>query len=300
MGETRSSGSTSVSESAAVVDEVLARPAAVVVIRGNGLGRRYAIGTELVVGYDADSDIVIDDYDAVLYARLVVEDSNVVLRRQFDSEIVIKVNEASVETARLNNGDIIQVGFSLLKFIQADDQIGVDSAFHDEIFRLSTIDPVTQVYNRRYFTEAFEREVSRARRYERSLSLVLVEVDGLMGLSNQRGKTAGDELMHGVADLVRARARKSDVIGHYEREVLSMILPEVGANGAKVAAEGLRGRLEQEVFPVDGGDQGCTISIGVAELDPSHDTVDDLVRLANRRLWVAKDSGGNRVVSDGG
>lgn len=274
--------------------------AAVVVVRGNGLGRRHAIGKQLVIGYDADRDIVIDDHDAVLYARLEAGPDAVVLHREDDSEVMVKVNDASVESARLEHGDVIQVGFALLKFIQGPDQLAVDSAFHDEIFRLSTIDPVTQCYNRRYFTEAFEREVSRVRRYERSLSLMMVEVDGMLQMANDRGGTSADELMHGVAELVRTRARKSDVVGHYEREVLAILLPEESAEGATKAAEHLRTRVAQELFAVDGNDEQCTLSIGVAELDPSHDTVDDLVRLANTRLWVAKDSGGNRTVSEGG
>ena len=102
------------------------------------------------------------------------------------------------------------------------------------------------------------------------------------------------------ATLSALRARGSDVVGHYEREVLAILLPEVTAEGACKAAEHLRDRVGQELFAVDGGDEQCTLSIGVAELDPSHDTVDDLVRLANNRLWVAKDAGGNRVVTDGG
>ncbi len=271
-----------------------------VVIRGNGLGRKHNVNGELVIGYDADRDIVVGDHDALLYAQVHARPDGVVLERAPGSEVVIKVNDASVEEARLNHGDVVQVGFALLRFLQAEDQIGVDEAFHDEIFRLSTIDPVTQVYNRRYFTEAFEREVSRVRRYERSLSLMMVEIDGLMSMARERGATVADELMHGVAELVRVRARKSDVVGHYEKEVLALLLPEVDVGGALQAGESLRVRVAQEVFPVDGGDQQCTLSIGVAELDPSHDTLDELVRLATNRLWVAKDSGGDRVVSEGG
>lgn len=274
--------------------------AAVVVIRGNGLGRRHAVAKELVIGYDADRDIVVGDPDALLYARLRAGEAGVVLAREPGSEIMIKVNEAPVEEAKLTNGDVVQVGFALLKYLEGPDQVAVDGAFHDEIFRLSTIDPVTQAYNRRYFTEAFEREVSRVRRYERSLSLLMVEIDGLMTMGRERGATAADELMHAVADLLRARARHSDVVGHYEKEVLTVLLPEVGITGAQAAAEKLRARVEQDVFAVDGGEQSCTVSIGVAELDPGHDTVDDLVRLARNRLWVAKDSGGNRIVAEGG
>jgi diguanylate cyclase (GGDEF)-like protein len=274
--------------------------AAVVVIRGNGLGRRHLITDELVIGYDADRDIVVGDSDALLYARLQATPAGVVLSREPGSEIVIKVNEAAIEEAKLTNGDVVQVGFALLKFIEGPDQVALDAAFHDEIFRLSTIDPVTQAYNRRYFTEAFEREVSRVRRYERSLSLLMIEIDGLMALARERGATAADELMHAVADLLRARARQSDVVGHYDKELLTVLLPEVGVEGARAAAEKLRGRVEQEAFTVDGVEQTCTVSIGVAELDPGHDTVDDLVRLANNRLWVAKDAGGNRIVAEGG
>jgi diguanylate cyclase (GGDEF)-like protein len=273
---------------------------AVVVTRGTGLGRRHAIEGELVIGWDADRDIVVDDDDAVPYARLIAEADGVVLRREEASEIAIRVNDRAVDRTVLAHRDVIQVGFCLLRFIRAPDRIGLDSAFHDEIFRLSTIDPVTQVFNRRYFTEAFEREVSRVRRYDRSLSLALLEIDQLGRIAGELGRAAADELMHGVASLVETRMRQSDIVGHYDRELLAVLLPEEGTAKAAEAARGLCERVREGAFRVGDGESTCTISVGVAELDPGHATVDDLVQLATSRLRIAREGGGDRVVAAGG
>src|SRR5208283_2359717 len=118
------------------------------------------------------------------------------------------VNDEVVREQRLGDGDQIRIGRSILKFMTGEN---VEVHYHEEIYRLMTVDGLTQAFNRRYFNEALEREFNRTRRYGRALSLILFDIDHFKLVNDTYGHLAGDNLLRQIAAAVKPRLRREDV-----------------------------------------------------------------------------------------
>ncbi|MEE9385695.1 MAG: GGDEF domain-containing protein [Nannocystaceae bacterium] len=272
------------------------KDACFVVIYGTSdLGRKYNIdGSELTFGRGTTNDIIVAQ-DAVSrqHATATVDEGGVKIR-DHDSTNGTYVNDNRVpEESYLKDGDLIKIGRSIFKFLTGDN---IESSYHEEIFRLSTMDGLTAIWNRRYFMETLERELNRARRYTRPLALMMFDLDYFKNCNDKYGHRAGDYVLRRIAELVQSRARKVDVVARYGGEEFAVILPEIGIDGAGRFASGIRALVEGETFTFEGEVITVTVSIGVAELDTGCANADDLIALADRRLYVAKQAGRNRVV----
>jgi len=159
---------------------------------------------------------------------------------------------------------------------------------------LSITDGLTGLYLHRHFQETLEREVERARRYERPLSLLLLDVDQFKSLNDRFGHPTGDDVLRGVAAVLRAQLRSSDLPARYGGDEFAAILPQTSLAGARAFAERIRSALRRmridrpEAIPM------VTVSIGVCEYDPEW-TRADLVESADRALYRAKAEGRDRV-----
>lgn len=272
------------------------KEACLVVIYGAELGRKYHIdGREMTIGRGTLNDICVSqDSVSRTHATLRVEDHGVKIRDN-ESTNGTYVNDHKIHEAWLKDGDLIKIGRAIFKFLSGDN---IESLYHEEIYRLSTVDGLTQIFNKRYFLETLERELSRARRYDRPLALVMFDIDHFKQCNDTFGHRAGDFVLREVADVVRDRARKVDVLARYGGEEFSMILPEIDIRGATAFAEKIRALIGESKFVFEGRVIPVTISIGVAELTPDIATYDDLIKRADARLYKAKQTGRNRVVAD--
>jgi diguanylate cyclase (GGDEF)-like protein len=223
---------------------------------------------------------------------LRVEDAGVKIKDN-ESTNGTYVNDHKVHETFLKDGDLVKIGRAIFKFLSGDN---IESLYHEEIYRLSTVDGLTQIYNKRYFLENLERELSRARRYDRPLALVMFDIDHFKQCNDTFGHRAGDFILRELSDLVRERARKVDVVARYGGEEFALILPEIELKGAQSFAEKLRILVEATPFNFEGRKIPVTISVGVADLTPDVATYDDLIKRADARLYKAKSSGRNRVV----
>jgi diguanylate cyclase (GGDEF)-like protein len=271
------------------------KEACLVVIYGAELGRKYHIdGREMTIGRGTLNDICVSqDSVSRTHATLRVEDHGVKIRDN-ESTNGTYVNDHKVHEAWLKDGDLIKIGRAIFKFLSGDN---IESLYHEEIYRLSTVDGLTQIFNKRYFIETLERELSRARRYDRPLALVMFDIDHFKQCNDTFGHRAGDFVLREVADVVRERARKVDVLARYGGEEFAMILPEIDIRGATAFAEKIRSMIGESKFMFEGRHIPVTISIGVAELTPDVATYDDLIKRADARLYKAKQTGRNRVVA---
>lgn len=167
---------------------------------------------------------------------------------------------------------------------------------------LTRTDPLTQIPNRRYFMQCFEREFERAQRYGFPLSYVMCDLDHFKKLNDVHGHQAGDTALIGVAQILKETLRGHDVAGRYGGEEFSMILPETDGAGAVIVADRCRRAIEEARFEANGESLGVTMSLGVATYHPeSKDGASDaagLIKLADEALYVAKSGGRNRVVLD--
>jgi diguanylate cyclase (GGDEF)-like protein len=200
-------------------------------------------------------------------------------------------DEQIMREARLANGDRIKIGPTIFKFLSGQD---VESQYHEEIYRMTIIDGLTQVHVKRYLLEALDKEVMRARRHVRDLSFLMLDIDHFKKINDVHGHLAGDYVLKEVARLIQHRIRRDEVLARYGGEEFAIILPETNLEGARALAEGLRERIEQSRFVFQGEIIRVTISIGGALLEDDKVST-DLIGRADEKLYAAKRAGRNRV-----
>jgi two-component system cell cycle response regulator len=281
-----------------ISDRPVNRDAALVVIHGLDLGRKYDLMKEAtVVGRSSKADIQIDQ-EAISrnHARFGIQSGRVVLKDLGSTNGTYVNDEMITSEMQLRNGDLVKIGRTIFKFIAGGN---IESAYHDEIYRLTTVDGLTQVFNRRYFEDTVEREISRCHRYGRSLSLVMVDIDRFKNINDTYGHLAGDHVLKHVASAIKTRIRREDILARYGGEEFALLLPEVELKGAAQLAEKVRKVIEKQKFEFDKQQIPVTVSAGVAALEKPNTEASDLVRAADEQLYAAKTDGRNKVRSTG-
>ena len=205
------------------------------------------------------------------------------------------VNEEQIPREQLlNNGDRIKIGPSILKFLSGAD---AEAKYHEEIYRMTIVDGLTQIHNKRALFEALEKELMRARRYERDLSLLMFDIDFFKRINDQYGHLAGDHVLRELARVVQERIRREEVFARYGGEEFVILLPETPLPGAAALAENLRARVANHAFVFQGERIPVTVSIGTALLGENDKVASDLIQRADEKLYEAKRGGRNRVCS---
>lgn len=166
-----------------------------------------------------------------------------------------------------------------------------------QLEKLSVTDPITQLYNHRFFQERLKVEVNRAERAHKPLSLIMVDVDHFKSFNDHYGHPQGDQLLFSIAQKLLQMLRTHDFVARYGGEEFSLILPDTEAITAFEVAERIRKEVDEFAFtgPL-GRPATITLSLGVAAF-PAHGTnPKDLISAADRALYQAKRQGRNQVV----
>jgi diguanylate cyclase (GGDEF)-like protein len=160
---------------------------------------------------------------------------------------------------------------------------------------ISETDSLTGVYNMRAFNSLAARECSLARRYNRILSLLMVDSDHLKQMNDSHGHAAGDRLIKHIVTSIRSALRTTDIVARYGGDEFVCLLPETGAAGAAIVAERLRHHLERTPVDVGSTSVPSTVSIGIASFPAHGATLEALAKNADRALYASKERGRNRV-----
>jgi diguanylate cyclase (GGDEF)-like protein/PAS domain S-box-containing protein len=160
-----------------------------------------------------------------------------------------------------------------------------------ELKRLAVIDKLTGVFNRTKFKELIEREIERAQRYNKPLSMIMFDIDHFKKVNDTYGHVVGDYVLKTLAKIVRGAIRKIDYLVRWGGEEFLIILPESNLDKAQALAERIRQIIENHTFDNVGK---ITISLGVAEFKEG-DTEDTLIKNSNGAMLKAKGKGRNRV-----
>jgi diguanylate cyclase (GGDEF)-like protein len=172
-----------------------------------------------------------------------------------------------------------------------------NTRLRDTLRRQSVLDPLTGLFNRRYFDETLRRELARARRMASPLSLVVLDVDHFKRVNDGFGHAAGDAVLRAIAQLVRQSIRYCDVACRYGGEELVILMPDCAQPDAVRRAESLRADIAGAPPMNDGaGPDTITASFGVAEFPLHGPDADALFRAADQAMYRAKREGRNRVV----
>jgi two-component system cell cycle response regulator len=256
------------------------------------LGKRFVLdGTKINVGRGADNEIVLEG-DSVSRRHCHFElRSPTWFVVDNGSTNGTYVNEQQTPESELKNNDRIKVGPTIFKFLSGAD---AESKYHEEIYKMTIMDGLTQIHNKRYLYEALEREMLRARRHERPLSLVMFDIDFFKRINDHYGHLAGDYVLKELADLVQTRIRRDEVFARYGGEEFVIILPETTLDGAVALAESIREKTAEHRFIFQGERIPASISIGCA-LAQEESTAAELIQTADGKLYQAKRGGRNRV-----
>jgi diguanylate cyclase (GGDEF)-like protein len=260
------------------------------------LGKRFVLDTSPIrIGRGAENHIVLDG-DSVSRRHAHLEQRSIAWWAVDDgSTNGTYVNDDQISREQsLVNGDRIKVGPTIFKYLSGQD---VEAQYHEEIYRMTIIDGLTQAHVKRYLLEALEKEIIRARRHARDLSFVMFDIDHFKKINDVHGHLAGDFVLKELANLVQGRIRRDEVFARYGGEEFAIVLPETNLDGARALAEGLREKVAQSRFVFQSESIRVTISIGVSMLGEQDKTSLDLIRNADVKLYEAKRGGRNRVVA---
>ncbi len=257
------------------------------------LGKRYVLDkSPMRVGRGNDNQIVLEG-DSVSRRHAHFE-------RRTNSWFIVDNNstngtylneEQIAHEAVINNGDRIKVGPTILKYLSGAD---AEAKYHEEIYRMTIVDGLTQIHNKRALFENLEKELTRARRYERQLSLLIFDIDYFKRINDQYGHLAGDYVLRELARVVQERIRRDELFARYGGEEFVVVLPETPLQGAVTLAENLRTRVASHGFVFQGERIPVTISVGCSALKDDK-VATDLIQRADEKLYEAKRSGRNRV-----
>lgn len=163
---------------------------------------------------------------------------------------------------------------------------------------MSTIDGLTRLTNRRSFIERGQNELSRARRIAAGgVCCIMVDLDHFKRINDTWGHHAGDQVLIAASAIMMGSARQYDEVGRYGGEEFAILLPGMALEAAAVVAERIREKIATTMVEVDGHQIAMSASFGVASYPGAGiDDLNDLLKAADKALYIAKESGRNRVV----
>ncbi|HEY8506554.1 MAG TPA: GGDEF domain-containing protein, partial [Gemmataceae bacterium] len=262
---------------------------------GAGVGSRQELGDKpLLIGRGADCDLHPQDASVSRHhARLEPVPGGYAVT-DLKSTNGTFVNDEPVAAPRpLRDGDYLRIGNCVYRYLAGGN---VEAEYHEAVYRMSVLDGLTQAHNYRFLLEFLEREILRATRHHRPLSLVLFDIDHFKAVNDRRGHLAGDFALRELASLVRQNIRREDLLARYGGEEFAVVLVETGLPAAVDTAERIRAAVEKHPFEVEGARFHLTISCGVADCSSEETrTISGLIKRADEKLYQAKRSGRNRV-----
>ena len=278
---------------AQIKQEVLSKEACLVVIYGPDLGRKFTLTNQsLTVGRVDGCDIQLDEREVSRgHCKVVCRDGRVTIH-DLGSTNGTYVDDKLVEVAPLENGSLVRIGGTILKFLASGN---LESTYHEELFNLTTQDGLTQTHNKRFLLDSLKREVGRSKRYGRPLSLMMMDIDHFKLVNDVFGHLAGDHVLKHMVEVIKERVREQDIMARFGGEEFVIILPEIDHQGAMTCAEKIRHLVEETRFIYDGSKIPVNVSIGVVSSDSGSHDADDILRIVDANLYEAKRRGRNQI-----
>jgi len=174
-------------------------------------------------------------------------------------------------------------------------EVAERQAVQAQLLEMATTDSLTGLYNRRYFMTTASQEFERARRYQTPLALLMLDADHFKSVNDRYGHHIGDEVLKALARNGQRQLREMDLFARLGGEEFAILLPQTDLNAARTVAERVRQSIAAQPVAAEESTVSFTVSIGLAQLEPSTQNLDDLLRQADAALYQAKDNGRNRV-----
>jgi diguanylate cyclase (GGDEF)-like protein len=260
------------------------------------IGRRFPVGAAaLTIGRAAECPVSIPDTSVSrVHASVELGPDGRHLVTDYGSTNGTFVNNARVATGPLADGDYLRVGNCLFRYLAGGN---VEALYHEEIYRLTVMDPLTGAFNRRYLMEVLAREVARSVRHGRPMAVAMFDVDFFKKINDSLGHVAGDMTLRELAARVSSLVRSDEVFARYGGEEFAVVLTETTRDQAAAFGERVRAAVEAVPFTFEGQTFPVTVSVGVGTTAGGEAlTPEGLTQRADDLLYQAKRGGRNRVV----
>jgi diguanylate cyclase (GGDEF)-like protein len=281
------------------------------------LGRAGYATLECTTGEEARDKLASEPWDSAILDRKLPDMDGLALCRElkstpeFRARYVIMLTgesdqEDKVEGLELGADDYITKPFQgpeLLARVRAGKRI-VDlqkelMETNRRLELLSITDGLTKLHNHRHFQDELHRAFEESQRYQRPLSLAMIDIDFFKKVNDTYGHAVGDEVLKAVANRYRESVRSTDLVARYGGEEFAVMMPETELPDACVFAEKIRMLIENMTVQTQAGEVRVTVSVGVASVPLSHiHNAKELIIAADRALYRAKKSGRNQVQAE--
>jgi diguanylate cyclase (GGDEF)-like protein len=270
-----------------------------VLVRTDGAhaGEVFSVdGSGVTLGRHGDSEVCIHDAGVSRHHARILPSASGFLVEDLDSRNGVFLRGERIDQRMLHDGDVVHIGPRVsFRFAL------VDAGHEDllrQLYRSSTRDALTQAYNRRHFDERLHTEIAFALRHRSDISVILFDIDFFKKVNDEHGHPAGDAVLRHVAKVAMNQIRTEDVFARYGGEEFAVLLRGIDLAGCARAAERIRTTVD--VLPAVYGQQPIPVTLSggcasLSECDPR--SGDQILSLADERLYAAKESGRNRVVA---
>lgn len=264
---------------------------------GSQMGMRYMLNDRaLTIGRGEASDIRIHDHSVSRKHAMIELAPQGVMLTDLGSTNGTFVNDVQIHRpVSLHDGDYIRVGNCIYRFLAGGN---VEAEYHEEIYRLTIIDALTQLHNHRFMMEFLERELIRSHRHGRPLAMVMMDIDWFKNINDQYGHLAGDFALRELANCIKTVVRREDLFARYGGEEFGLVLVETQREQAIEVAERIRKRIAEHTFRFEDNEFRVTVSMGICAVTGVEAlTAQEVIRRADEKLYQAKAAGRNRVVA---
>jgi two-component system, cell cycle response regulator len=276
--------------------------ATLTIISGINAGQVFALdGTEHVIGRGTEADLWLEDGGVSRrHAKVSCRSDGRYFVEDLGSTNGTFLGSQRVTVCEVKPNDRLQLGpHVILRFAITDD---AEEELQRRLYESSTRDGLTRIYNRKYFTERLTAEVAYSRRHKVKLSVLMIDIDDFKQTNDTYGHLAGDMVLRLVSAQMQRLIRVEDLLARFGGEEFVILARSTGKTEAIRLADRIRASISELDIPVADRSIKVTLSLGVAALPDmaNEGGPNDLVALADARLYRAKAEGKNRVCAEGG
>jgi diguanylate cyclase (GGDEF)-like protein len=273
-----------------------------VLLRMDGVQAGQIVGLEqwpFTVGRHPTNQLRVDEDSISRFHARIVRSGDEYMVEDMGSRNGVFVGGKRVTRAKLDHDCWLQFGPRVtFRFSLTDVR---EERLLRKLYESSTRDALTGAYNRLHFEERLRSEVAYAIRHRSQISLVLIDLDHFKRVNDTYGHPAGDAVLRAASGACMRALRTEDVFARYGGEEFAVVLRNIELKGATRLGDRLRQAVANELVEVDGQQLKVTMSGGAASLADcqSSPSADELISIADRRLYSAKQQGRNRIVHEG-
>ncbi len=270
------------------------KKACLVIISGQDIGKIIQLSKKhTIIGRSDTADITIDDPGVSRqHTAIIIESKDTIILKDLNSTNGTQINYQKITESPLKDDDKIIIANTVIKFIYKD---LVEADFHEEIYKLASLDGLTQLINKKHFKEVLSREISRSQRQKEPLALCMMDIDFFKKINDTHGHQAGDHLLVEVTKLIKQQIRKEDVFARYGGEEFCLLLPNSTHESAYTVAEKIRQTIAETTLSFNNKAISVTLSIGIAMLQNASVDGDHFIEYADAKLYHSKQNGRNQV-----